>query len=131
MAMNLTRTGTAAVVGVGSGAIASQNIAPLNLGGQSIGYDTVFELVATLGGAAMQFLSPFTAANVVDGAVDGGIALLAARGTKMAMGQISAGGYAAHRVGAFAAPQLSAGSRPFNYRGQIGSIVGVPKTKLT
>lgn len=87
MAMNLVRTGVAAVAGLASGALSSPKVAPLTLGTTSISWGLVAEAVAVVGGAGLQFISPFTAPNIADGLVDGGVALLAARGANWAMSQ--------------------------------------------
>ncbi len=128
MAMNLLRTGVAAAAGLASGALSSPKVTPLTLGTTSVSWGLVAEAVAVVGGAGLQFISPFTAPNLADGLVDGGIALLAARGANWAMSQttpppaaLMGRGQLATRV----SPEM------FGARGQISAIGSVKKTSLT
>lgn len=132
MGMNLVRTGSSTVVGVASGAL--ENRTPLVLGSTSVRWSTVAEGIALVGGAVMQLLSPFTMPNVVDGLVDGGAALLAARGTKYAMAQTGAGAmYGAHSYGSpyLANPAAAYGGLASPCaRGAVGNVSGAPKKEL-
>lgn len=84
MGMNFVRTGVSAGIGVASGAIAAQGTAipPIALPGLgNVSVDAIVEGVAGIGGAALQLLAPMTLPSVVDGLVDGGLALLGRRVT--------------------------------------------------
>jgi len=129
--LNLERTISSAVVGVASGAVQGSATAPLSIGGMVIHYSLLVELVALLGGAAVQMMSPFTMPGIVDGVIDGGAALLGARGTLAVMKKGPAGmGYIG---GGQANPMLAAGryAAPSYVRGAIGNVSGVPKRTLT
>lgn len=135
MGMNLVRIGSSAVVGVASGAL--ENRTPLVLGTTSVRWSTVAEGVALVGGAVMQLLSPFTMANMVDGLVDGGVALLAARGTKYAMAQTGAGAmYGAHYGAHYGSPYLANPAAAYGglaspcARGAVGNVGNAPKKEL-
>lgn len=127
MAMNMVRTGTSAVTGVASGVLASDMVAPLQLGGQVISWATIVESLALIGGLGMQFMSPYTAPNMADGLVDGGAALLAARATVWAMSQGAGGGAAAYAL--HMAQRANNPSRAMNAgrRAAIGGGSPVPK----
>lgn len=132
MAMNLARTGIAGVVGVASGALFPETVAggpgikPIDIGGTKIGWDTVAEGVALVGGAAMQLLAPFTMPSIADGLVDGGLALLARRGTTLALKQVQASPYA----NPYAMPNLA--HRATAARGAVGGVSDLPnKVRLT
>ncbi len=78
--MNLVRTGSAALVGIGSGVLDNRIVpSPINLGGLAVGYDMVFEVGSLVAGVGLQALMPMTLPNLADGLVDGGIALTARR----------------------------------------------------
>jgi hypothetical protein len=129
MAMNLVRTGVAAVAGLASGALSSPRVTPLTLGTTSVSWGLIAEGVAVVGGAGLQFISPFTAPNLADGLVDGGIALLSARGANWAMSKTAPAapmygrGQLATRVSP--AEMMSAA------RGAIGSVGSTKKFSLT
>lgn len=124
MAMNLARTGTAGVVGVASGILAPPTVAPLVIGGTTIQYATIAEGAALLVGAGLQLLAPFTMPSVADGLVDGGIALLARRGTQFAVGQMQASPFAQRALGSpYAMPNMAAAQRASAMaRGAIGGV---------
>jgi len=129
--LNLERTISSAAVGVASGAVQGSATPPLSLGGMTLHYSLLLELAAFLGGAAVQMLSPMTMPGIVDGVIDGGAALLGARGTLAVMKKSPTGmGYIG---GGQANPLLTAGYRsaPSFARGQIGNVSGVPKRTLT
>lgn len=138
MSMNLARTATSGVVGVGSGVLGSGILQPLNLGGMTIGYDAILEVTALLGGAVLQFAAPRTMPNVADGLVDGGLALGARRLTVFALKRTGVAGaarfgYASpYSVGAGAQAYPMAAANGMSYgRPSIGNI-GIPtKNKLT
>jgi len=123
VALNIVRIGTAAVVGAASGGLDSDPTRHLDLGDPTkptvIMYGTILEAVALIGGAAMQLMMPFMAANIADGAVDAGAALLAARGVKQAMKPAAAAySYPSRMAGA-----LNAGiAAPAYGRAAIGNI---------
>lgn len=134
MALNIVRIGTAAVVGAASGGLDSDPTRHLDLGDPTkptvIMYGTILEAVALIGGAAMQLMMPFMAANIADGAVDAGAALLAARGVKQVMTEkppVSQYMYPSRMAGA-----LSAGNVAPSYsRAAIGNINQAgPRVKL-
>ena len=135
MSMNLARTATAAVVGAGSG-VAGEAIEPLKFGAVGsetvVSWGTIVEAVALLGGAGLQFMSPFTMPNIADGMVDGGIALLAARGARYVMTQTSTPTPAAMLAGGmYPARMVSAGNVAPAYRAAIGNInQSGPRVKL-
>lgn len=132
MATNISRAATSAAVGVASAAAESATLTPIQMGGQAIKYSTIVELLAVLGGAGMQFFSPYTMPNVVDGLVDGGLALVARRGAYAVLKQTMPTNYPmyAHRIGgAYVSPQLSAAG--YGAYGQIGAVSRVPRRSLT
>jgi len=88
MAMNLARTGSAAVVGVVSGGLEAKTT-PVDLGDTKISWGTIAEAAAVVVGGGMQLMAPYMAPNIVDGLVDGGIALLASRGAQYALAQMA------------------------------------------
>lgn len=90
MAMNLVRTGAAALVGLGSGVL-NQSITPstLVLAGIGVGYDAVFEAAALAAGVAGQALLPQTMPNLFDGLVDGGASLVARRLTVFGVNKLN------------------------------------------
>lgn len=97
MAMNLARTGTAGVVGVASGVLSAKPeglVDPLVIGGTTIQFATIAEGLALVAGAGLQLLAPFTMPSVADGLVDGGLALLARRGTVFAVKSTQAAPFA-------------------------------------
>lgn len=80
MAMNLVRTGSAALVGLGSGALNNAIVpATLHIAGIGVGYDAILEIGALAAGMGLQAFMPQTLPNLADGLVDGGIALTARR----------------------------------------------------
>ncbi len=144
MAMNLARVGTAAVLGLASGALTPNvkaGIPALQISADvAIEYGTILEAVALVGGAIMQFASPYSIPDVVDGLVDGGAALLMHRagtfGMKQAFpyavgGYASAGRMANGYIGGAspwnmaASPCVGAAARP-----AAGNISGLPKKEL-
>lgn len=130
MALNLPRTGTAAVVGVASGVLSDETrFPPLGTAPNTFSWGTIAEAAATLGGVGLQMMMPMTAPNLADGLVDGGLALLAARGTRWAMAQAAppAGGMMA---AAYPSRLVGAGNIAPDYRAQIGNISGVRKVQL-
>jgi len=129
MAMNMVRTGTCAVAGVASGVLSSGTIQPLNLGGQVVSWAAIAETVALLGGAALQFMSPFTAPSLADGLVDGGAALLAARATAWGMSQTqgNGNGNGAAALARRSSPLLANRPMTSNPRAAIGGGSKVPK----
>lgn len=142
MGMNLARTGAAAVLGIGSGVLDSGLVAPLDMGGTKVSYATILEALGLVGGGVLQFAMPDTMPAVADGLVDGGIALLAARGTKYAVAKLSPETvvppvanprFGAQRVGALAGGNgygALTGHALYS-RGQIGGVAGVAKRTLT
>jgi hypothetical protein len=99
-------------------------VAPLVIGGTTIQYATIAEAVALLVGGGLQLLAPFTMPSVADGLVDGGISLLARRGTVFAMAQVNAAPFAQRAQ--YAMPNML-GSRANAARGAIGGISGDPR----
>ena len=130
MALNITRIGTSAVVGAASGAIdpSIDSTRVIELGGQVISWSAILEAVALVGGGALQLMSPHLAPNVADGMVDSGAALLAARGTRMALKPEAAGARYPARM-----PALASGvTAPMYGRAQIGNMApGGRRVKLT
>lgn len=137
MAMQLARTATAGVVGAGSGVLGSGILAPLSLGGMTIGYDTILEVVALVGGAVMQFAAPRAAPNVADGLVDGGLALGARRLTVFALKRAGVApamfGYGSpYAMGAARIPFAVGAQTGMSYaRPAVGGIGISGKRKLT
>lgn len=131
MALQLTRTATSGVVGVGSGAI-GQLTNPRTIGGQTVGFDTMFEVASLVVGAGMQFMMPFSMPNVADGLVDGGIALGARRLTGYALrksGMTPAASYGAYAMGGRA--HVGAMNGAAYARPALGTISASNKVKLT
>jgi hypothetical protein len=128
MAMNLARTGVAAAVGAGSGAV-SKPTQQFMIGTTAIPYSLAVEVAAAVVGAGLQFISPFTAPTIADGLVDGGIALLAARG----VGRLMNPPVAATMMGAYRqmATRVSPELAGVRAGAQIGSIGSVRKVSLT
>lgn len=129
MAMDLLRTGVAAAVGAGSGAV-SKPTQHFEIGTTLIPYSLAVEVAAAVVGAGLQFISPFTAPTIADGLVDGGVALLAARGVGRLMNPPVAtvpmmGAY--RQMATRVSPEL-AGVRA---GAQIGSVGSVRKVSLT
>jgi len=92
MALNLARTGTAVAVGLIDGVVEAKMATPaFTLGTTAIHWSTIAEGVAVLGGAAWQFMAPYSMPNIADGLVEGGGALLAKRLTGMALGGTGTG----------------------------------------
>lgn len=91
MALKIARVGTAAVLGAGDGALRSKMPNPaFTLGAEPIHWHTVAEVFVLVGGAAMQFLAPYTFPDVVDGAVDGAAFGLASNVTGRLLGGAAA-----------------------------------------
>ena len=138
MQMNLARTGTVAGVGLVSGVLGSikksgAQPALFTLGSAVITYDVAFEAVALVGGALLQFTSPHTMPDVVDGLVDGGAALLFRRAGGWVGGQIP--GLSSYAVGGYAAPGLYnaspwAQASPCAARGAVGGVGVTAKKEL-
>lgn len=82
MAMNFVQVGGAAGVGLLSGVLESQPA--VNIGGQNVPASALAEGVALIGGVIAQFAWPYSMPALVDGIVDGGVALLAKRIVRMA-----------------------------------------------
>lgn len=79
--INVPRAATAAAVGILSGAAETQaDIVNFPLLGGNVGMDAVVEGVALIGAAALAWLSPQTNPDMVDGAFEGSLALMAKRG---------------------------------------------------
>jgi len=142
MGMNLARTGVAGALGIGSGVLdpASGVVQPLMLGTTSVSYAAILEALGLVGGGILQFAMPYTMPDVADGLVDGGIALLAARGTKYAVAKMrpTTAGAAAAYLGAQRVGALASGNgygaltgAPLYSRGQVGGMAGVSKRTLT
>lgn len=127
MAMNLARTGVAAAVGAGSGAV-SKPTQQFMIGTTAIPYSLAVEVAAAVVGAGLQFISPFTAPTIADGLVDGGIALLAARGVGRLMNPPVAATMMGYRQMATRVSPELAGVR---VGAQIGSVGTVRKVNLT
>lgn len=134
MVMNLARTGAAGVLGLASGALTPPTVAPITItSGVVLEAGTILEIVGLLGGAVLQQASPYTMPDVVDGLVDGGLALLLRRGGIQAMKMVKpaaayvgawaqpAGLYGAHAYGAMASPCA---------RGVVGGSADVPRREL-
>jgi hypothetical protein len=132
--MNLARTGTAGVLGLASGALTPPTVAPIVITStMSVEAGTILEAVALVGGAVMQFASPYSVPDIVDGLVDGGVALLLRRGGIWAMKAVKpaaaylgayaqpAGLYGAHAYGAMASPCA---------RGVVGGVADVSRREL-
>jgi len=128
MAMDLLRTGVAAAVGAGSGAV-SKPTQQFLIGTTAIPYSLAVEVAAAVVGAGLQFISPFTAPKIADGLVDGGLALLAARGVGRLMNPPVAPMMGSYRQMATRVSGELAGVPA--YRGQVGSIGQVKKVSLT
>ncbi len=124
--MNLVRIGSAAVVGVASGALGQMATKPLMAEHpQLTSWSAIAEALALVGGGVLQFVSPFTMPDVVDGIVDGGIALVARRASDYVIGKTKApaASYAAQAAG-----YLASG---MGARGQMSNISGLPHYSLT
>ena len=115
MGMNFVQVGGAAGVGLLSGVLESQPA--ISLGGQNIPASALAEGVALIGGAVLQFAMPYTMPALVDGVVDGGVALLAKRLTRMAQ---SGSGFAAYSPMATRIGALNGAGRGLNASG-VGS----------
>ena len=123
--LNLKRTLASGVVGVASGATNAGILgSQLTIGTTNIQYSTVVEAVGLVGGAALQMLMPYAMPDIVDGVVDGSLALLAKRGTELALRGTKT--LAAPMYGGQANPLLGAGSGQsvpmFGNRAQIGGV---------
>ena len=131
MAMSLSRTGGAVVVGAASAVLAPPTVAPLTFGTTVITWSTVAEALALIGGGAMQMLAPFTMPNIADGLVDGGAALLSRRGVLYALALTRPAALMGVQVGG-QAMDAGAYARPsYNGRGQVGANAGLPKKTLS
>lgn len=138
MQMNLARTGTVAGVGLVSGVLGSIKKAGVQtplflLGTTAITYDIAFEAVALVGGALLQFTSPNTLPDVVDGLVDGGAALLFRRAGGWVGGQIP--GLSTPAPAGYAAPGIYnaspwAQASPCSARGAVGGVGVTAKKEL-
>lgn len=92
MGMSLAREGAAGLTGVLSEVALSVQAASADIGvipNYPFKYDAAFEVAALLAASAVQYFSPMTAQNVVDGVADGAIALLGKRATRFAMSKKS------------------------------------------
>ena len=128
MAMDLLRTGVAAAVGAGSGAV-SKPTQQFMIGTTAIPYSLAVEVTAAVVGAGLQFISPFTAPKIADGLVDGGLALLAARGVGRLMNPPVSPMVGSYRqMATRVSPELAGSPR---YGAQIGSVGTVRKVSLT
>lgn len=114
MALNLIQVASAGAVGLASAMLEPPTLAPLVLGGQTVSYGFIAEGVGLVGGVAMQFLSPYTAPSIIDGVVDGSVALLARRITGMVKAGVPA---AAPYRAAPAATRANANARGLNASG--------------
>ena len=139
---NLVRAASAGALGVASAVVASvKTLTPLDIGGTKVGYDAITEAAGLVIGAGLQFMSPFTMPALADGLVDGGVALVAKRGTHYIMAQTGGAALSAPsmRVGGAWAPTMMGGDggfpalagSSFGRRGQIGGVRGVQKVSLT
>lgn len=147
MPMQMMREGAALGAGILSGVATQQfrNSAgakplydsnPADPNAIKVWADTAVEVVAAVGGSAMQYFMPFTAPQVVDGLVDGGLALLARRATMHFMKPATAAATQAYMgaaagnaypAGAWALPggMPAAGMYGGNGRAQVGSVGGL------
>ncbi|RJO60337.1 MAG: hypothetical protein C4542_09605 [Dehalococcoidia bacterium] len=125
--MHLVRTGSAAAVGVASGMLETSSMAPIVLGGFAITPAALVEGLALIGGGALQYFSPFTMPNIVDGVVDGGAALLGRRVGTMVGTRFLSGSAYARGGGSFAPYQVNGAGAA---RGYVGSVAGAPKRTL-
>jgi hypothetical protein len=136
MAMNLTRTGTALVLGAASGGLEPPTLKALTLGSTVISWSTVVEALGLVAGAGLQLMAPFTMPSVADGLVDGGIALLARRGTNYAITRArptttTAGMIAPFAYGQQVLPAANGAALYGGIRPQVGAVSNVPKKTLT
>lgn len=109
--INWMRTGTAALVGVGSAAADKWMATPLALGQFTASWSSVVEVAAFGGGMMLDVWSP-RYPNLSDGLMDGGAALAARRLTHNALVQ----------VGAQAFHPLQAGARSMAFGPAAGAI---------
>lgn len=129
MAMQMVRSISALGLGGVSGVTEPTGmlkLAPIKLGDQSISWATIAEATGVVVGAGLQFMAPFTLPNVADGLVDGGLALLAARGARNflkapAAGAMYGGGYASH-VATRVSPMALGGARAANLGSDIAKV---------
>jgi hypothetical protein len=109
-------------------------VAPITITtGVTLEAGTILEAVALLGGAVIQMASPYTMPDVVDGLVDGGVALLLRRGGIQAMKMVKP---AALYSGAWSQPAGLYGARGYGSmaspcaRGVTGGVADVPRREL-
>jgi len=135
MSFNLSRAGSAAVLGLASGVLEGPDISRLTLGENELSYGLVVEAVALVGGGMLQFVSPYTMPQVADGLVEGSLALLGRRGAEYAMSQASAGGTTSAAAAKMLAQRVGAklpGAWSYAPRAQIGGLNSrVPKVTLS
>lgn len=111
--INWTRSGVAAVLGATSGYIDSQSsMKPFSIAGQTIAMGAAVELAALVAAGAVQFLSPMTMPDIVDGALDGALALVSHRVVSNSMSTPSRNALAYNY--------------PNQYAGQMGGYMGSP-----
>lgn len=130
--LNLKRAISAGAVGVASGATNGGFVTPLRIGSTSIQWATVVEGVAAVGGMAMQMFMPMIMPEIVDGMVDGGVALLAKRGTELALTSSTRMPVAPQLAAAQMNPLLGAGqfAIPQMNRAAIGGAGNVTRQKI-
>ncbi|RJQ43388.1 MAG: hypothetical protein C4534_08300 [Gaiellales bacterium] len=129
MSFNIKRTLASGVVGAASGATNAGILGQqLTIGTTTIQYSTVVEAVGLVGGAALQMLMPYAMPDIVDGVVDGSIALLAKRGTELALRgskTLAAPMYG----GGQANPLLGAGAAAAQFSGSRAAIGGIGRMR--
>lgn len=88
MAFHVTRTLSSGALGLVSGGLNGGFVDPIKIGTTNptvIQWATVAEAVGFVGGAMMQQFMPYTVPDIVDGVVDGAIALLGRRGAELVL----------------------------------------------
>ena len=93
---HLARDGTAAAAGIVSGALSKSGMAAVSLGGMSFGVDTIAESAELAVAVGIQVLSPQTAPDMVQGLMDGSLALVARRVSAYAMTSLGIAKYVAN-----------------------------------
>lgn len=128
MAMQMVRTLSAGGLGIASSLgepTSMLKLAPIDLAGTKLSWATIVEAAGLVVGAGLQFMAPFTMPNVADGLVDGGLALLAARGGRNFLKAPAAasmyGGYASH-VATRVSPMALGGARAQNLASDIPKV---------
>jgi hypothetical protein len=140
VALNVVRSGTAGVLGIASGALASQPALTITTG-VSLSPSSIAEGVGFVLGAGLQFLSPMTMPNLADGLVDGGLALLLRRGAAYFMAKATGGTYpgpggytatpsAAYRLNGATYGNVHAASASGYVRGQSATTGGLRQIRV-